>query len=179
MGIDLRLATLEDMDEIMSLERLGFAVGVQENADVYKKRINVFPNGCLIAELEKKIIGCLFSEIWEDQKNISKKNFILGHDINLTHDINGSTLYISSMTINISFRGRGFGYELFTKSIKLLCSSYPKLDACVLLVNETWINAKSIYQKAGFSEVLVINNFFHPFDIKPQNGIVMIKNLTK
>lgn len=172
--ITLVEATLHDLDQIMDMEAQGFAPGNTELREVYELRIRTFPQGSLIAYSGSEYVGCIFSEIWKESLLPVAEHFALGHDILEHHDpVFGTELYITSMTINPAFRGKGLGSQLFQGCINHVAAAYPQLTSALLLVNETWGHARAIYEAAGFKEVARFKNFFNPDGMKYEDGIVM------
>lgn len=43
----------------------------------------------------------------------------------------------------------------------------------MLLVNETWRQARGIYEAAGFKEIVRFKHFFKPYGTAHEDGIVM------
>lgn len=167
-------ATLHDLDRIMDMEARGFAPGNTELREVYEQRVRTFPQGSLIAYSGSEYVGCIFSEIWMESLIPVAGHFTLGHDILERHDpVHGTELYITSMTISPAFRGKGLGSQLFPGCINRVAVAYPQLTSALLLVNETWGHARSIYEAAGFREVVRFKNFFNPDGMTHEDGIVM------
>jgi ribosomal protein S18 acetylase RimI-like enzyme len=172
--IILAEATLHDLDQIMEMEAKGFAPGNTELREVYELRIKTFPQGSLIAYSGSEYAGCIFSEIWKELPLPVVEHFALGHDILERHDpVLGTELYITSMTISPAFRGKGLGSQLFLGCIDRAATAYPQLTSALLLVNETWVQARAIYEAAGFREVVRFKNFFNPDGRPYEDGIVM------
>jgi ribosomal protein S18 acetylase RimI-like enzyme len=119
-------------------------------------------------------VGCIFCEIWKKSALPVAEHFTLVHDILDRHDpVHGTELYITSMTISPAFRGKGLGSQLFLGCIDRIAAAYPRLTSALLLVNETWGHARSIYEAAGFIEVVRFKNFFNPDGMTHEDGIVM------
>lgn len=177
-NLSFRKTTLKDINDIMILEENGFEAGNREDKSVYENRINFFSEGALIAEYDNKIVGCIFSEIWLFNENSVATNFELGHDIEKYHNsVIGTEIYISSMTIDPAYRGKGFGMQLINHCIINLSSNYPQIKSAILLVNKKWYQAHNIYVKLGFQEIGRINNFFSPVINVYEDGIIMRKKL--
>jgi len=167
-------ASLQDLDRIMDMEAKGFARGNTELREAYEARIKTFPPGSLMAYLGETCVGCIFSEIWRESAIPRVEHFTLGHDIRDRHDpVHGTVLYITSMTIDPAFRGRGLGEPLFLGGINRVATAFPRLTSALLLVNETWVPARNIYEAAGFKEVVRFSRFFNPHGAAPADGIVM------
>ena len=179
-GNPLRLteATAYDLDRIMELERQGFAAGHQESRSAYARRIATFPQGSLMAWQGPECVGCVFTEIWEFTPQPDAAHFALGHDIGERHDpVDGSELYISSMTLSPQVRGQGLGAPLLRGCISQIAQGYPGLTSVLLLVNSHWGAARRIYTDAGFAEIARLNGFFHPQGLDAEDGIVMRSEL--
>lgn len=169
-------ATTADLDKIMDLEAKGFSDHLQEAREVYARRIATFPQGSLMAYKNETCVGCLFSEIWNYHPAPSVDYFELNHSIDNRHDRDGNEIYISSMTINPDCRGQGIGRELFTDSLNYFANNFPQIKSAILLVNEHWTSAKTIYELSGFKHLMTLDNFFG-VETEKANGIVMRKFL--
>ena len=172
-------AKKEDIHQIMDLERLGFLPGIIELESVFLERIEFFSDGfLLLKELKNnQIIGYICSEIWEYIENIDKEMFELNHSIRNLHSLSGEELYVSSMTIHPDFRGEKLGQLLFLECINQVIKKYTHIKSILLIVNETWQQAKNIYEQNGFNKVCHIPDFFEPTNSPPQKAIVMRKSL--
>ena len=179
-GLALRSATLADLDAIMAMESTGFAAHHQEAPHVYAQRIEAFPEGSLIAELDAHIAGCFFSEVWQLAGGVPDAgHFQLGHDIRVRHQPRqGRTLYVSSMTLAPAFRGRQLGKPFFAACLDRVSHSLAGLDEIVLLVNESWRGARQIYVATGFEEISRLPGFFGPAGAGAEDGIVMRRPLS-
>jgi ribosomal protein S18 acetylase RimI-like enzyme len=179
-SIVLTQATPRDIDQIMDMEAQGFATGNRELREVYEARIKAFPQGSLMAHFGANCIGCIFSEIWKASPVPIAEHFALSHDILDRHDpLLGTELYITSMTIAPAFRGKGLGTQLFLGCIGHVAAAFPQLTSALLLVNETWRHARSIYEAAGFQEVARFKHFFNPNETTYEDGIVMRRQIQK
>ena len=177
-ALRLTEATPADLDRIMELERQGFATGHQELRSTYAQRIASFPQGCLMAWRGSDCVGCVFSEIWCFHPRPDAAHFTLGHDIREHHDpIQGTELYISSMTLAPAVRGQGLGAPLLQGCMEHAARAFPQLNSAVLLVNATWEPARRIYSGVGFLEIAHLTDFFHAADATFQDGIVMRRPL--
>jgi ribosomal protein S18 acetylase RimI-like enzyme len=173
-----RPATLADLDDIMAFEEQGFAPGNREARAVYARRIEVFPEGSLIALHKGVAVGCVFSELWRQPAAVQASHFTLGHDIGERHDRRGGDeLYIASMTIAPAYRGRRLGSALFAATLADAARRFPQLRSTLLLVNTTWPRAHAIYTAAGFAEIARLPGFFTSHPDRCEDGIVMRREL--
>ena len=171
-------ATADDLDRIMELELQGFAAGYQELRSAYAQRMATFPQGSLMAWLGADCVGCVFSEIWRATPQPDAAHFTLGHDIRKRHDpVLGTELYISSMTLAPSVRGRGLGAPLLTGCLEDVARAFPGVTSALLLVNANWAAARRIYAGARFVEVTRLVRFFSTPGAEPEDGIVMRRKM--
>jgi [ribosomal protein S18]-alanine N-acetyltransferase len=176
--MNIRRARPADLPAIMALEALGFVPGTHEEADVYAERIAVFPDGFLVAEDEGgTMLGCISSELWPFTDPPAHERFSIGHSIADIHSPANDEIYISSMTVAPQARGHRLGERLFTECIARCKRAYPQVRSAILLVNETWVHARRIYERQGFTEIMRLPGFFRPAGLAPADGIVMRKEL--
>lgn len=174
MIFKLRCATLADLEAVMALETAGFAPGIVEEADVFAQRIATFPEGFLLAENgQQKPCGYFCTEIWSDWDLNDPARFDLGHNIVDWLDQQGETLYLASMTIAPQQRGSGLGRALFRTGLEHMAQAFPQLREAILIVNEHWLEARTIYASEGFGEVARLADFFQPEDDLAGDAIVM------
>jgi ribosomal protein S18 acetylase RimI-like enzyme len=175
-SLTLLPADQSHLELIMEMEAKGFATHLQESRDVYSKRINCFPQGSLMAFKGLDCVGCLFSEIWNYSVNPKADDFLLNHSIDDRHRVEGTEIYISSMTINPNFRGQGIGRVLFTESLNYFVQHFSQLESAILLANEQWRSARHIYEQSGFQTIMKLENFFGS-QATTADGLVMRKYL--
>lgn len=173
----LRVATEKDIKDIMKIETSSFSLEICENEDTFLERINTFSDGFYLMEYNNSVIGYIGTEIWEYKEETDNKYFTLGHSIKETHNPNGNELYISSMGILPDFRGKGLGKVLFQDSINYIINKNKNIKSEILIVSEKWDNARKIYKKNGFCEILNVKDFFVYNNDYKENGIVMRKYL--
>ncbi|TQD28310.1 N-acetyltransferase [Methanolobus vulcani] len=174
MKISIRNTEKEDIEGILSVEHDSFHPNIAENADTLLERIEVFPNGFLVMEINGEIAGYISSELWDYSENIDTEKFELGHSITETHRYDGKELYISSIAVLKMYRGKGYGDALLSELISNICNKYG-ISSIILMVSVNWIAAKRIYEKNGFHEIQVINGFFD--DDERSDSIVMRKQI--
>lgn len=178
-SVVLKAATLDDLDLIIRLEQDGFEPAVRENESVYAQRIQVFPEGALLGYVGRDCVGCFFSEIWHGETLAQPGSFALGHDIAERHDpVTGTSLYVSSITVDPAYRGNGLGASLFRDCIERVGRCFPRIDSVHLLVSESWANARAIYRKSGFAEIGRLPGFFEGMS-GVVDGIVMRRMFTR
>lgn len=164
---------------IMGLETAGFEPGIAEDESVFQKRLAHFPRGffVMVDTDTHTVVGTSTTEIWKGPTPLIPGQFTLGHDLSQYHDATGDELYLASMTVSPALRGRGLGRVLFLSTLTAMVVAFPKLKRVTLLVNETWVTARGIYQKAGFEDLSYFQDFFQPRGKPPQGAWVMGKFL--
>ena len=108
----LRNAALLDLCAVMKIERASFEPDIQETEVVFRRRIELFPDGfVLFTDSTGKTAGYLCSELWSDIPE-NPADFSVGHDISAMHCADGKILYISSFALLPEYRGHGNGTRL-------------------------------------------------------------------
>ncbi len=179
MKLNLRRASLADLDAVMALEKSGFAPGIVEEATVFAQRIAAFPEGFLLAEAGgSSPCGYFCAEIWAEWNLHDPARFDLGHNLADWLDRQGQTLYVASMTIAPKKRGSGLGRALFRAGLEGMANTFPQLREAILIVNEHWPEARNIYAGEGFSEIARLPAFFQPDGSPAGDAIVMKRPLS-
>lgn len=174
MNITFRNAEPEDLHEIMEIEHQSFSKAICESADVFRERIDVFPEGFKLLLENNTIIGYICGEIWSYREKIQPEYFTLGHSISRLHNGSGTELYISSMGILPDYRSKGYGMKMFNAYIDELIKLNRKITSVILIVSEKWEKALQIYKKNEFKEIGELNNFF-----SDDRGIIMRKVISR
>ena len=184
-----------DIDSIMAIERQAFIPQIQEKKKCFEKRLEIFPEGFLIlSDASETVVkthgnaltvGYFCCELWDsfpsgsDTDEVFKRKFALGHNPKDTHSKNGMYLYVSSFALRKEYQGKGLGRQFFENSLTALCGANSTIKKVVVLVNEDWSAARSIYKSLGFEEIRTLPDFFPTikkiglFKRKMAAGIVM------
>jgi len=182
MDLHLRRVGTADLEAVMALERMGFPPGIFEERAVFERRLEVFPEGLLLAETAGRVpVGYLCAEVWtawDGPADFDARRFHLGHDAARWLDRRGNSLYVASMTVAPAFRGGGTGQELFRRAVERLLDEFPLVRRVVLVVNEHWPAARAVYRKEGFTEVGYLPGFFRPQE-GPVGDAVVLKKETR
>lgn len=179
-GFYLREATEADLEGIYAVEISAFHEGLVEDRSVFLERLRVYREGfiLLINAHDDEIVGYLSTERWFYKEDVKFEEFRLGHGIYEAHNIQGEELYISSTGILPEYRGNGLGKRFFQEGIHFILSREKGIKSLLLLVNHEWTIPRSIYEKAGFSEVCRFKDFFKATTGEYLgDGIVMRKNV--
>lgn len=171
--IYIRKALKSDIDSIMNIEKDSFIPQIQESKSVFEKRIEFLNETFLIFtdSDNNEIIGYLSGEFLETIPS-AKEDIKLNH---LPSCRKSELLYISSFAISPSKRGQGIGNKLFSESINYFLNNF-KINEIILLVNESWVKARTIYEKQEFEEINIFKNFFKTEKNSYTNGILMKKS---
>jgi len=152
----------QTLDAIMELEQLGFTC--VESRETFRDRLEIFPDGVIV----RPQVGYITSEIWRP----GEQTFALDHRIRDMHDTRGTTLYISSMVVHPSQRGKGMGQQFMTALMRKVKDKYSHVNLVKLIVNAQWVHAHAIYVRLGFVEVDRLIGFFSDGD-----AIVMTRSM--
>ena len=171
-----RQATLKDLNDILAIEDDSFPAGIKESIKLYTDRIEIFPDGNTVCEIDGKCVGCICTEIWKVHI-MHEDLFMEGDSMNKQHSTYGDTFYISSFALLKNYRGRGLALKLFEEHMGRLTKAYPKVSKYLLIVGEPWKPAQATYRRHGFKPVpnLILRGYFEPEGLEPFNGIVMTK----
>lgn len=164
----------KDLNTVMEIEKSAFSQSTWEEAEVYRERIECFPQGNLGIWYNDILSGFICSEIWDGENSYDKNRFMLSHKIEKYHSYEGTELYISSFALDRSLKGRGLGKLAFDEFLELMRKKYD-LKSSILLVSEEWQGAIKIYENNNYKIVDRIDKFFQNHEDKNFNGIIMKK----
>ncbi len=165
-----------DIDSIMAIEHQSFIPQIQEKKKCFEKRLEVCPDFCFILSDSSQAVvkahgsaltcGYFCSELWDsfpsesDSDEVFSRRFALGHDVKASHASGGMYLYVSSFALRTEYRGKGLGKKFFESSLCALCGANKDIKKVVIIVNEEWERALSIYRALGFVQVRKLQGFF-------------------
>jgi ribosomal-protein-alanine N-acetyltransferase len=163
-GVFLSHADISDLPDIMELERMGFDSAIVEAESVFRERLELFPQGLFVLRKSGRrgALGYYCAELWGDGPSVAEyaNAFRLGHSARERFDSGGHVLYSASMCLHPDCRGSGMGRFLFESARLSVLSDCQSVDAELLIVDERWSSARSIYRDAGFVESGTLENFF-------------------
>ena len=109
----MRNAKLSDLDQCFEVESAGFPEEEAASKESIKTRIETFPQGFLVAELNGRIIG-LINSASTDKEDITDEELkkMIGHDIN------GKNMIVFSLTVLPAYQKRGIAQQLMMKFIE-------------------------------------------------------------
>lgn len=172
-----RIASENDISSIMKIENSSFISGISEREDVFSERIDVFPDGFYLLEVNNISAGYISTEIWDYKEEADFESFKLGHSIKEKHNPLGNELYISSIALLPDFRGRGFGEAMFRECRDRIINNNKNIESEILIASEDWTKPIKLYEACGFHKIYTFKNFFTHKNDHNADGIVMRKSL--
>jgi len=126
----IRKAELADIEEIISVEARAWPVEGVATAEQFKARIETFPDGVLVAELDGRVVGVVVGEkVNLDQlkeEGISWHSITDGGFIKKSHNPSGDTLYGVDLSVDPQYQHRGIGRRLLQEIGKMAIKSNLK-----------------------------------------------------
>lgn len=171
--IQLRQACVDDLAEIMRLERAGFAAAIQETEATFAGRLAAGGEGCWVLADGLRLYGYLCAEFWRYQQSAPVERFARDHSAADTHCADGEEIYVSSMVVDPALRGTGWGGRLFNGALAAMRERHPRLRSAILIVHPEWHGARHIYRNAGFKEIGEIPAYFPAPGYMPRAAIIM------
>jgi ribosomal protein S18 acetylase RimI-like enzyme len=136
----LRFAVAADLPEIVALDHEAFSpYGTAESAEVFARRLQVFPAGFVVAEDQGVIVGYGCSEKW-----LVLEEPALDQDPERRHRPHGTVFCITGMAVSLSHRGRGLGLAIAQRLLAI-----AQDQGCQHIVLET-THAQGLYERIGF-----------------------------
>lgn len=102
--LNYRNATLKDLDKIVNIEAACFPKLEAASQESIKERINIFPDGFLLLELDNKIIGFINGAA-TNRETINDPMF---EDMKAHHTNTGKNLAIYGVDIHPDYQGKGY-----------------------------------------------------------------------
>jgi ribosomal protein S18 acetylase RimI-like enzyme len=111
--LTIRNVKLSDLDQCFEVESAGFPEEEAASKESIKTRIETFPQGFLVAELDGRIIGIINSAA-TDKEDLADEELkkMAGHDPN------GKNLVVFSLAVLPEYQKRGFARQLMFKFIE-------------------------------------------------------------
>lgn len=141
--IIIRHVLPNDLDECFVVETSGFPLEEAATRETIKHRIDTFPQGFLIAEMDGRVVGMLNSAA-TNKDDISDEELkqLVGHDAN------GKNMVVFALAVLPEFQKRGIAHRLMTQFLEE-ARAHEKEN--VLLMCKSHLIA--YYQKMGFMHV--------------------------
>lgn len=141
--IIIRHVLPHDLDECLVVETSGFPPEESATRETIKLRIDSFPEGFLVAELDGRLVGILNSAA-TDKDDISDEELkqLIGHDAN------GKNMVVFALAILPEFRKQGIANQLMARFVE---EARQRGKENVLLMCKQHLIA--YYEKLGFAHV--------------------------
>ena len=136
----IRKAETSDLNTITKLDYEAFSpYGTAEKLETFGARLQAFPQGFVVLDLDGEIAAYGCSEKW-----LSDREPGLDENPLETHHHDGKIFCITGMAVRIKYRGKGFGLALLDHLIQI-----ARAENCEKIVLET-THAQGLYFKRGF-----------------------------
>ena len=113
--VTVRSLQIEDYSQLSQSFRRTYTDGSDEfwSREQIQKLIDIFPEGQIVTEVDKKIVGCALSMIvdYDKVKNDHTYDSLTGHETFDTHNPKGNILYGIEVFIHPDYRGLRPGPE--------------------------------------------------------------------
>ena len=111
--ISIRHVIPQDLDECFTVETSGFPPEEAATRETIKLRIDRFPEGFLVAEVDGKVVGILNSAA-TDKEDLSDEELkqLIGHDPQ------GSNLVVFALAVLPEFQKRGIAGQLMARFVE-------------------------------------------------------------
>ncbi|MCM8788004.1 MAG: GNAT family N-acetyltransferase [Candidatus Omnitrophica bacterium] len=113
--IKIRQAELEDIPQILEVERAAWGKERAATTEMFKSRIKTFPEGTLVALIGNKIVGVVVTEIVNydlDKNSFSWYEITDNGFIKKSHNSKGDTLYGVDLSVHPFYQNKGVGKKL-------------------------------------------------------------------
>ncbi len=188
MKLKIRQAKIGDIPEILEVEKETWGKRGAAAKEMFESRIETFPEGTLIAEIDGKIVGVVATEIvnYNFKKNSYSWYEITDNGyIKNSHNSNGDTIYGVDLSVVPSYQGLKVGSKLLEVIGKLAIKynikqgmlggrlpgyyKYANKMSVEEYVNATVETEKGIkpldpeinfYKKAGLKIIKIIPNYY-------------------
>jgi ribosomal protein S18 acetylase RimI-like enzyme len=109
----IRTVTARDLDDCFEVESCSFPPSESASREKIVRRIEQFPQGFLVAEVDNRVVGHINSGA-TDKDDITDEEFkaLVGHDPD------GANIVVFSLAVLPGFRGRGVASELMRSFIE-------------------------------------------------------------
>jgi len=141
----IRKLTLEELGKIFLIQSKCYSKNFIESIETFKRLIEIYPEGCIGAEIDDIPVGYIFTHPWI-RSSVVKLN---GKKLNLPKE--PDCMCIHDMAVDPKFRGRGIGKTLFGETLEL-CKRASYSTITLVSVQ----NSQTFWEKLGFKKVAEI-----------------------
>jgi ribosomal protein S18 acetylase RimI-like enzyme len=138
--VNIRIVNEQDLDRCFEIESVSYSGDEAATKDKILKRIRTYPEGFLVLENEREIIGFINSGATQ-KVELSDEEFkeLIGHDSE------GKHIVILSVVIHPAYQGRGMASKLMKSFIDIM-KGFGKSD--IFLICQTELIG--MYARYGF-----------------------------
>lgn len=115
-ALSIREATGEDLEAIGRVEQSAFPPARQASVETLRKRIALFPVGCLVAELDGQVFGFITSLLIAN--TVDSLTAFDQPDATI-HDNSGNTFYVRNLAVARDHQRRGVGQALMRAAVSI------------------------------------------------------------
>ncbi len=158
-----RIATVDDLPKLEMLEHDTYGIHAAEPMATYAKRIEEFPIGSWVLEVNDELIGHCFFERWAEPRgdHLKLREELVLHQRSPWKAEHGNCLYLASLAIHTRYQRNGWGHWLFLQALTRVFEMLPSLATVSLVVAESNKTATSLYLKLGFHPNFKIRNGYY------------------
>jgi ribosomal-protein-alanine N-acetyltransferase len=147
MAFDIGPAKHDNISDILRIEQ-SIEHDYPANRHILINRLEMFPDGFLVANNDGQVIGYIESCIWHDH-SFSKYQDIC--HFSKLHNLNGSILFVVFIGVDEKVQKNGIGSLLLNELMTRIKKKYPHIQKIQLVSKEEYVN--SFYQKNGFLKI--------------------------
>jgi len=147
MDLDICAATHDDLSDIHRIEK-SIESHYPANRQTLKNRLEMFPDGFLIANRDSQLIGYIESCIWNEQ-SFSKYQDI--SRFSKFHNPNGIILFVIFIGVDKLCQKMGVGSLLLNELKIRTKKKYPHIQKVNLVSKQQYVN--NFYRKNEFKKI--------------------------
>lgn len=135
----IRLAQQFDMPEIISVQSVCYRTVKPERLEVLSEKLGIYPKGCLVAEIDGRVVGYMFSHPWRLWVPPEIDSF-LG-----CLPKNPDCFYIHDVAVLPTCRGLGIARDLIEKARVIAVENH--LDSLTIIAVQ---DSENFWEQFGF-----------------------------
>lgn len=142
-NLTIRTACYDDWQSLAAIEALCFPAAEAASPSSIQERLTVYPEGCLIAEIDQVIIG--FINGGSNNDDMIEDAFYASMDL---HRQNGKNLAVFGLDVLPDYQGNGYARQLMTAFIDL---ARQEKKSAILLTCKSHLC--DFYQSCGYTNL--------------------------
>ncbi|QDU28898.1 Acetyltransferase (GNAT) family protein [Anatilimnocola aggregata] len=146
MTISIRKMNRQDMVEVDRIQREAYAPTIWERIAVFEEKLNYFPDGCWLCEIDAVAAGYLFSH----PGKLSEPPALNAFFATTTADVD--CYFIHDVAVRPAFRGTGVGGRLAEQALRI-ASEQGFTNVALVSIQ----NSQAYWQRHGFEPSLDLN----------------------